>query len=139
MGLDAYIRKISKAKQARYPNTPLWRIPGYYSVASEIIYWRSNREMNRWMLGIGKERHGIDSEAVMNGTPIPLDEQDLLGLKVELMFGSTLREYWENYYSTLHYSTGDVQSAVDSEVRAIDHLIRVVRRGKSDVFYIASW
>jgi hypothetical protein len=138
MGLDAYIRKISKAKQARYPNTPLWRIPGYYSVASEIIYWRSNREMNRWMLNIGKERHGIDAEAVMNGTPIPLDEQDLFGLKVELMFGSTLREYWENgrLAST---STVDVQSAVDSEVRAIDHLIRVVRRGKSDVFYTASW
>jgi hypothetical protein len=132
MGLDAYIRKISKAKQARYPNTPLRRIP-------KILYWRNNHEMNRWMLDIGKERHGIDAEAVMNGTPIPLDEQDLLGLKVEMAFGSMFQKYWENYYSTLHYPTGDVQFAVDSEVRAIDHLIRVVRRGKSEVLYTASW
>lgn len=137
MGLDATIRKLSKAKIAKYGRDPLWRIPGYYASASEIIYWRNHREANNWILGIGAERHGINAESVLNGAHIPLDEQDLLGLKVELLFGTTLRKYWEDRDDpALKLSA---QDHVDAEIQAIDHLIRVVRRGKSEVFYTASW
>ncbi len=93
--------------------------------------------MNKWMVRVGTERYGIGSETVMNGAPIPLDEQDLLGLKMELMFGNTLRKYWEDRdFPTLKQHA---QDHIDLEIRSIDHLIRVVRRGKSDVFYTASW
>lgn len=137
MGLDATIRKLSKAKIAKYGRDPLWRIPGYYASTSEIIYWRNHREANNWILGIGAERHGIDAESVLNGAHIPLDEQDLLGLKVELLFGTTLRKYWE--YRDDPALKLSAQDHVDAEIKAIDHLIRVVRRGKSEVFYTASW
>jgi UDP-2,3-diacylglucosamine pyrophosphatase LpxH len=44
-----------------------------------------------------------------------------------MVFGDVFKTYWAS------------TAMVDIDAQIIDHLIRVVRRGKSIVFYTSSW
>jgi hypothetical protein len=131
MGLDAFIRKLPKdiVVQADQQGEYLKEIRGFYWPKNELLYWRNHRKLNMWMLTRALDRYHITPSEVLSGREIRLDEEDLLALKLEMMFGDMFKTYWG----------GGAQRLVDIDARIIDHIIRVVRRGKSIVFYTSSW
>lgn len=141
MGLDSFIRKISKTKLLKYTNCDLQNIPGYYHLRNETFYWRNHHVLNHWMLELSAKQLGPKPEAVMNGAPIFLREPDLISLKFEMMFNPPFQEYWADYYYGLHSheKTNPAQTRLNEDLSRLDHLIRVSRRGRSVIFYTASW
>lgn len=131
MGLDAFIRKLPKdiVAQADQQGEYLKEIPGFYNQKNELLYWRNHRKLNTWMLTRALDRYHIAPSEVFSGREIRLDEEDLLALKLEMVFGDMFKTYW----------AFDAQRLADIDAQIIDHLIRVVRRGKSIVFYTSSW
>lgn len=146
MGLDAFIRKLPKdaVAQADQRGEYLNEIRGFYCPKNELLYWRNHRKLNTWMLTRALDRYHIAPSEVLSGREIRLDEEDLLALKLEMVFGDMSKTYWQSHtgsYTSLYgaYGASEVQRPMDIDARIIDHLIRVVRRGKSVVFYTSSW
>jgi hypothetical protein len=141
MGLDSYIRKIPKTKLFTHSNCDIRDIPGYYNASNEVLYWRNHRALNNWMIELSTKRSGPNAESMMNGAPIFLSEQDLVSLKLEMMFNSSFQDYWVNYFHGLYAleEANPVQTQLNKDISRVDHLIRVRRRNHSSVFYIASW
>jgi hypothetical protein len=132
MGLDAFIRKLPKdiVVQADQQGEYLKEIRGFYWPKNELLYWRNHRKLNMWMLTRALDRYHIAPSEVLSGREIRLDEEDLLALKLEMVFGDMFKTYW---------ASSGAEAMVDIDAQIIDHLIRVVRRGKSIVFYTSSW
>lgn len=110
MGLDCYIRKVSKSSvrqaynfmktnlseqtaKSIYPARlievpvaqPLSLAKGYWHPANELGYWREWKELDEWMRKLAAEKvPGVD---VGSGMPILLTYEDVERLRLEITFG----------------------------------------------------
>jgi hypothetical protein len=133
--LYSYIRKLSKAKAALYPDRPFKRVPGYYDMANEILSWRTRSPLHVWFTDLISNRE----TPLLDGTgwrpaPVPLEEPDLLALKFEMTFGDLFRKHYESEWGTSH--SPEMQRSIASlHLSAVDHLIRVSQRNRSYILY----
>lgn len=147
MGLDQFIRKISKHKAHLWgvPNpaeevgAPFDRVPATYAVANEVAYWRGHRHLNRWMMALARER--VDPEQrmdldyeIMNGSPILLRTEDILALQMEATFGTLFSDY---YRDLGYYAAGKI--AIAENIDTLSRCLRIAKHNRSYIYYIASW
>ena len=146
MGLDSAIRKLSKAKARAWgvplspPNVgaPFSKVPNSHRSVYELAYWRNFRSLNTWMMVLARDR--VDPERrmslgqdILNGAAIILHEEDIMALKMEVMFGDMFHRYWEGMPSV------SADTVVAAEIATFDRLLRIAKRNRSHIYYIASW
>lgn len=147
MGLDQFIRKISKRKAHLWgiPDPPeevgasFHRVPKHHSLTNEVAYWRGHRHLNRWMMALAHDRvdpqrrANLDYE-IMNGAPILLRTEDILALQMEVTFGTLFSDH---YRDLGHY--GDGQIAIDENIDTLSRCLRISKCNRSYLYYVASW
>jgi hypothetical protein len=165
MGLDCYIRKLSKAEvvgtyssmaeklSPRWGDKvrperllqvpvaqPLSLVKGYWAHRNDIGYWRKWHSLNRWMGELAHEKvpsitHDQWTETALSAAPILLNEEDVERLRLEVLFGTLWKEYMEYW--------GDHDSEFDQKLfgellETLDRAKRIIRRNASLVFYVGS-
>lgn len=146
MGLDSFIRKISKAKAHAHGvpdppplvGAPFYKVPGHASLTQEIAYWRRNHALNKEVMALITGRDSDLQEKVMNGAPILLTAESITALKMEAIFGDTFSKYWRQW------DWGDVvpsysEARVKRDILAFDRALRIAKRNLSYIYYVASW
>lgn len=131
----SYIRKLSKAKAALYPNRPFHRVPGYYDLSNEILSWRTKSPISSWFTDLISSRETPLLEVDKAGAHFVslLEEPDILALKFEMTFGDLFRKHYESEWNTSH--SPEMQRSIDKDLSTVDHLIRVSQRNRSYILY----
>jgi hypothetical protein len=168
MGLDCYIRKLSKTEVLRTYSemaeklSPQWgdtvtpervlMVPvaqplnltkGYWRSSNDIGYWRKWHSLNRWMMDLAQEKvPGLTrdqwSVAMLSGAPVLLSEDDVERLRFEVLFGNLWKEYMESWGDEYHTSKF-AQQELTNLLEVLDRAKRIIRRNASLVFYVGSW
>jgi len=162
MGLDCFIRKISKSKvletyvSSRFvskfksqfgdeyeisPSTlikvpvaqPLNLVPTYWNVNNEISYWRGWRKLNSWMMELAREKSS--HPAMLSGAPVLLTEEDIERLRFEVLFG----DIWNLYMDDYVINEEEIEFRTQKLHADLDRIKRILRRNASLVFYVGSW
>jgi len=166
MGLDCYIRKVSKSSvrqaynfmktnlseqtsKSIYPAKlievpvaqPLSLAKGYWNGANELGYWRGWWELDEWMRKLADEKvPGID---VGSGMPILLTYEDVERLRLEIVFG----DLWSDWATRNLYNSSWQDKWNDDYLDAnrqnlltiLDRMQRIIRRNASIVHYVGSF
>lgn len=143
MGLDCYIRKISKRKAHLWgvPNpaeevgAPFYKVPGNHALTNEIAYWRGHSGLNKWMMALARERGGLNFPIVDPHITILLREEDLEALRFELIFGDVFHNFYKQ--RNLHPSSASIPLAGDSA--AIEKALRIARCNRSYIYFHSNW
>lgn len=149
MGLDCYIRKVSKSKAHAHLGTifvptvgaQFHRMPSYFDLANELGYWRGHRFLNKWMLELAQrkvEAPNLD-QAILDGAVILLNEEDVLSLQFELTFGDLFHSYWDSWTEGMLLHKGLVSEYLERDASILARMLRIIRCNRSYVFYTASW
>ena len=143
MGLDCYIRKISKLRYSKHnhglpaPDIDLHfsRVPGYWTPDNELAYWRGHSGLNKWMMALARERGGLNFPIVDPHITILLREEDLEALRFELIFGNVFHNFYKQ--RNLHPSSASIPLAGDSA--AIEKALRIARCNRSYIYFHSNW
>jgi len=149
MGLDQFIRKISKHKAHLWgiPNPPeevgasFHKVPQHHALANEVMYWRGQRRLNTWMMALAHDRvdpqrrANLDYE-IMNGSPILLRTEDILALQMEAAFSPMFSGLYEDFIGYGNEWTGKLLHA---DIDALDRCLRISKCNRSYLYYVASW
>jgi hypothetical protein len=153
MGLDCFIRKISKSvahsAMGRTNLDPLEEIGYHGGVKSEIGYWRGWRSLNRHIISNAVlKRVSIPgcftkpSEMLFNGKAILLSQEDILEIKLEVLWGDLWRDREEKilpYESSGPYGAEVLSKQKNRDIEIFDHALRVLKNNRSYVYYLGSW
>jgi hypothetical protein len=160
MGLDCFIRKLSKAKVLAtysemaehlspkwgdlvYPDKlinvtvgqPLTLVKDYWRCTNDIAYWRGWRGLNALMHDVARDKlpeGDIRLAGVcLSGSPILLSEGDIERIRLEMVFGDIWSEYGFNF--------ANPEKKFNEIIKDLDKAKRIIRRNGSLVFYIGSW
>ena len=141
MGLDCYIRKVSKSSvrqaynfmktnlseqtaKSIYPARlievpvaqPLSLAKGYWSAANELGYWRGWKELDEWMRNLATEKvPGVD---VGSGMPILLTYEDVERLRLEITFGDLWLDWVNRNLYDQYIPLGSNNGWVDNHINA---------------------
>ena len=166
MGLDCYIRKVSKSSvrqaynfmktnlseqtaKSIYPARlievpvaqPLSLAKGYWHPANELGYWRGWKELDEWMRKLADEKvPGID---VGSGMPILLTYEDVERLRLEIVFGDLWSDWAARnlYHPSWQDRWNDDYLDANRQVlfATLDKMQRIIRRNASIVHYVGSF
>lgn len=150
MGLDSFLRSVPKNEldtSAKARHSPLHKtLPlvsyKYYRKKHEIAYWRGNKAINGWMEELYRHKYPEDSPPLYNPFYLLLDAEDILSLKMEMMFGSVApRPTWEAARYDWHYGHWEdgVLPPNDNDTASFDRALRIIRNNRSYIYYTSSW
>lgn len=150
MGLDCFLRRIPKSvihnAIGRTDPDPLEGIE--YHGGVEMGYWRGWRSLNRHIISAALERISTPgsftrpSAMLFNGKAILLSQEDILEIKLEVLWGDLWRDREEKilpYESSGPYVAEALSRQKNRDIGIFDRALRVLKNNRSYVYYLGSW
>ena len=79
---------------------------------------------------------------LFNGKAIPLSQEDILEIKLEVLWGDLWRDREEKilpYESSGPYSAEVLSKQKNRDIEIFDRALRVLKNNRSYVYYLGSW
>jgi hypothetical protein len=145
VGLDCFLRRIPKSvihnAIGRTDPDPLEGIE--YHGGVEMGYWRGWRSLNRHIISAALERTSPEVEPLfLNGKAILLSQEDILEIKLEVLWGDLWRDREEKilpYESSGPYVAEALSRQKNRDIGIFDRALRVLKNNRSYVYYLGSW
>jgi hypothetical protein len=152
VGLDCFLRRIPKSvihnAIGRTDPDPLEGIE--YHGGVEMGYWRGWRSLNRHIISAAMARIPPEAEPLFfNGKAILLSQENILEIKLEVLWGDLWRDREEKILPYEAWSHGQgilskrkeriLSEQKNRDIGIFDRALRVLKNNRSYVYYLGSW